>query len=57
MTEVSKDLAGLILSGGDPDGERFEVLPWQRQFLRASFREPSTVHGIRPALVLADERA
>ena len=33
-------IGGLILAGGDHDGERFSVLPWQRRFLRGAFRLP-----------------
>ena len=31
-------LGGLRLVGGDRDGERFEVLGWQRRFLQGAFR-------------------
>ena len=30
-------LAGLTLSGGDHDGERFTVLPWEARFCRGAF--------------------
>ena len=30
-------LGGLVLAGGDRDGERFTVLPWERRFLRGGF--------------------
>ena len=33
-------LGGLVLSGGDHDGERFEVLGWQRRFAFGAFRLP-----------------
>ena len=33
-------IGGLILAGGDHDGERFEALGWQRRFLRGAFRLP-----------------
>ena len=33
-------LGGLELVGGDHDGERFEVLPWERRFIRGAFRQP-----------------
>ena len=35
---VAEYIAGLELAGGDHDGERFEVLPWERRFLRGAFR-------------------
>ena len=39
---VSSDLiayvGGLELVGGDHDGQRFEVLPWERRFLAGAFR-------------------
>ena len=31
-------LAGLTLAGGDHDGDPFEVLPWERRFVRGAFR-------------------
>ena len=33
-------LGGLVLSGGDHDGEAFEVLPWEARFVRGAFRAP-----------------
>ena len=33
-------LGGLPMLGGDHDGELFEVLPWERRFLRGAFRQP-----------------
>ena len=30
-------LSGLTLAGGDHDGERFELLPWERRFIRGTF--------------------
>ena len=33
-------IGGLVLVGGDHDGERFEALAWQRRFLRGAFRQP-----------------
>ena len=33
-------LGGLTLTGGDRDGERFEVLGWERRFLSGAFRGP-----------------
>ena len=33
-------LGGLVLAGGDRDGERFEVLPWERRFMFGAFRQP-----------------
>ena len=33
-------LGGLTLAGGDHDGSRFEVLSWQRRFLRGAFCRP-----------------
>ena len=30
-------LGGLVLSGGDHDGARFVVLPWERRFVRGAF--------------------
>ena len=30
-------LGGLVLAGGDRDGEQFTVLPWERRFLRGAF--------------------
>ena len=30
----------LTLSGGDLDGQRFEVWPWERRFLKGTFRQP-----------------
>ena len=32
-------LGGLTLAGGDHDGEAFDVLPWERRFLRGAFRD------------------
>ena len=33
-------LGGLTLAGGDHDGEPFEVLGWEKRFIRGAFREP-----------------
>ena len=33
-------VSGLTLAGGDHDGQRFEVLPWESRFLRGAFRGP-----------------
>ena len=33
-------LGSLTLSGGDRDGERFVVLPWERRFVRGAFGQP-----------------
>ena len=33
-------ISGLTLAGGDHDGEPFEVLPWERRFLRGAFAQP-----------------
>ena len=33
-------LGGLRLAGGDHDGERFEVLPWEARFVRGAFGVP-----------------
>ena len=33
-------LGSLTLAGGDHDGEPFEVLPWERRFVRGAFRQP-----------------
>lgn len=33
-------LGQLVLSGGDHDGELFEVLPWEARFVRGAFRSP-----------------
>lgn len=33
-------LGGLTLSGGDHDGARFEVLGWERRFIRGAFGQP-----------------
>ena len=32
-------IAGLTLAGGDHDGEPFDVLRWERRFLRGAFRQ------------------
>ena len=44
MVTLSADLVaylgGLVLRGGDHDGERFTVLGWERRFVRGAFREP-----------------
>ena len=39
-TELVEYVSGLELAGGDHDGERFAVLPWERRFLRGAFRGP-----------------
>ena len=36
--ELIRYLGGLILSGGDLDGELMEVWPWEKRFLRGAFR-------------------
>ena len=33
-------IAGLTLAGGDHDGQPFEVLGWERRFLRGAFAQP-----------------
>ena len=33
-------LGSLTLAGGDHDGERFTVLPWERRFVRGAFGQP-----------------
>ena len=33
-------LGGLTLAGGDRDGEQFTVWPWEKAFLRGTFRQP-----------------
>ena len=33
-------LGSLTLAGGDRDGEAFEVLPWEKRFIRGAFRRP-----------------
>ena len=38
MRALSDYLGGLTLAGGDHDGERFEVLGWQRRFVAGAFR-------------------
>ena len=35
--ELIEYLAGLVLVGGDHDGEPFTVLPWERKFVRGAF--------------------
>lgn len=40
MRELIDYLGGLVLAGGDHDGEPFAVLPWERRFLRGAFRRP-----------------
>ena len=35
---VASYLSGLTLEGGDLDGEAFNVLPWERRFVRGAFR-------------------
>ena len=37
---ISDYIGGLTLAGGDRDGERFTVLPWERRFLSGAFRQP-----------------
>lgn len=36
---LSEYVAGLTLAGGDHDGEPFEVLGWERRFLRGALRQ------------------
>ena len=38
MQALTDYIGGLILAGGDHDGEPFEVLGWQRRFLAGAFR-------------------
>ena len=38
--ELIRFLSGLTLTGGDADGEPFEVLAWERRFVRGAFRGP-----------------
>ena len=40
MPDLVKYLASLVLTGGDRDGERFTVLPWEQRFVRGAFRAP-----------------
>ena len=35
--QIIEYVSGLRLSGGDHDGERFTVLPWQKRFIRGVF--------------------
>ena len=35
--ELIAYLGGLVLAGGDRDGEAFTVLPWERRFIRGAF--------------------
>ncbi len=37
---ITTFLEGLILAGGDHDGERFTVLPWERRFVKGAFGQP-----------------
>ena len=37
---VVEYVSGLTLAGGDHDGERFVVLPWERRFLLGAFKGP-----------------
>ena len=41
-SELIDFLGELELAGGDHDGERFEVLPWERRFVRGAFRAPGS---------------
>ena len=36
-------LGGLVLAGGDHDGEAFTVLPWQAKLVRGAFAKPGPV--------------
>ena len=36
--ELIAYLGGLVLTGGDHDGEPFEVLPWEGRFIRGAFK-------------------
>ena len=40
MRALIEYLGGLVLAGGDRDGERFEVLAWERRFCFGAFRQP-----------------
>ena len=40
MRDLVDYLGTLVLAGGDHDGERFEVLAWQRRFVRGAFGGP-----------------
>ena len=33
-------IGGLVLAGGDHDGAPFDVLPWERRFIRGAFGQP-----------------
>ena len=37
---IVRYLSGLTLTGGDCDGERFNVLPWERKFICGTFGQP-----------------
>ena len=37
MQALTDYIGGLILAGGDHDGEAFTVLPWERRFLAGAF--------------------
>ena len=39
-SEIIEYMGGLVLRGGDHDGEPFVVLPWERRFIRGAFRGP-----------------
>ena len=41
--DLIRFLSGLVLTGGDHDGELFEVLPWQRKLIRGAFAKPGPV--------------
>ena len=36
---ISEYMSGLMLAGGDHDGQSFTVLPWEARFVRGAFRE------------------
>ena len=38
--QIIEHIAGLKLVGGDRDGEKFDVLPWERNFIRYIFSRP-----------------
>ena len=38
--ELAAWLGGLTLTGGDLDGQKFSVWPWERRFLMGTFAQP-----------------
>ena len=39
MRSIADYLGGLVLAGGDHDGQLFTVLPWERRFVFGAFRQ------------------